>query len=244
LATDPPLKDLLHRPGLSRLDRLLICLASDGASPKTVKSLKAVAKGGGLSAAAKWNISDILSNSNGLAVRTPSGWETTALGQDHLSARGLGAQATPASSAATLLRQHLSSIANPLVAAFVEEGVKCLEDKLLRAAVVLSWVGAVSILQNHVLSSQLGPFNSEAKRRDARWKDAKTVDDLSRMKESDFLDILESVSVIGKNVKLELAKCLQLRNGAGHPNSLVIGENAVAAHIETLVLNVYSKFPA
>lgn len=62
------------------------------------------------------------------------------------------------------------------------------------------------------------------------------------MKESIFLDILESISVIGNDVKKELKKCLDLRNSCGHPNSLVIGENRVAAHVEILILNVFSKF--
>ena len=243
MPADPPLKDILHKPGLDRLDRLLICLATDDA-PKTVKALKSIARAGGLPSAVKWNVSSILANSKGLAVRTPKGWEITALGDNHLASKGLGAAPTPASSAATLLRQHLSQISDPIVAAFVDEAVQCLEAKLLRAAVVLSWVGAVSILQNQVVKVHLGPFNVEAKRRDTRWKDAKTADHISRMKEADFLDMLEFLSVIGNNVKLELRKCLQLRNGAGHPNSLAIGENAVAAHIETLVLNVYSKFAA
>jgi hypothetical protein len=41
-------------------------------------------------------------------------------------------------------------------------------------------------------------------------------------------------------VKQELDTALQLRNGCGHPNSLKIGANKVAAHLETLALNVYA----
>jgi len=44
------------------------------------------------------------------------------------------------------------------------------------------------------------------------------------MKESDFLDRLQAISVIGKSVKQELAKRLELRNSCGHPNTLTIGE--------------------
>jgi len=47
---------------------------------------------------------------------------------------------------------------------------------------------------------------------------------------------------MGKNVKTELEGCLKLRNGCGHPNSLVVGENKVSAHIETLMQNVFAKF--
>jgi len=67
-------------------------------------------------------------------------------------------------------------------------------------------------------------------------------DGLARMKEHDFLDVLESISLIGKNVKQELQQSLQLRNACGHPNSLKIGVNKVSSHIEILILNVFSKF--
>jgi hypothetical protein len=69
-----------------------------------------------------------------------------------------------------------------------------------------------------------------------------TADDLSRMKEKDFLDILDHLSIVGKNVKQELEGCLTFRNACGHPNSLVIAETRVAGHIEMLVLNVFVPF--
>jgi hypothetical protein len=58
-------------------------------------------------------------------------------------------------------------------------------------------------------------------------KAAQTVDDLALMKEYEFLQILPTISVIGKNVKQELEQCLKLRNACGHPNSLSIGEHRV-----------------
>ena len=53
---------------------------------------------------------------------------------------------------------------------------------------------------------------------------------------------LGAISVLGKSVKTELEGCLKLRNGCGHPNSLRISENRVAAHLEILVLNVFVPF--
>jgi hypothetical protein len=43
--------------------------------------------------------------------------------------------------------------------------------------------------------------------------------------ETTFLQIAESISMLGKNVKQELEGCLRLRNSCGHPNSLKIGVN-------------------
>jgi hypothetical protein len=88
----------------------------------------------------------------------------------------------------------------------------------------------------------LREFNKEASRIDAKWKPARTADDLGRMKEHDFLDRIAALSIIGKNVRQELEKCLSLRNGCGHPNSLKLGPNAVANHVEILLLNVFKVF--
>jgi hypothetical protein len=44
-------------------------------------------------------------------------------------------------------------------------------------------------------------------------------------------------------VKLVLQnECLMLRNACGHPNTLSIAENSVAAHIEKLIRNVFSRY--
>ena len=113
---------------------------------------------------------------------------------------------------------------------------------MLRSAVVLSWVGAISLLYDHVVANNLSDFNTEAHRRNPKWKAAKNKDDLTRMKEHEFLQVLPAISVLGKSVKDELEGCLKFRNGCGHPNGLSIGESRVTGHIESLILNVYSKF--
>ena len=141
------------------------------------------------------------------------------------------------------LKPHLIKISNPEVRAFVEEAINCAEAGLYRSAVVMSWVGAVSVLYDHVINYRLNDFNNEARRRDPKWKNAITRDDIALMKESEFLDIIASLSIIGKNVKEQLKNtCLGLRNSCGHPNSLKIGRSTVESHIEILLLNVYELF--
>lgn len=111
---------------------------------------------------------------------------------------------------------------------------------------MLSWVGAASVLFDNVIENHLTEFNAEAAARSAKskypWQPAKKADDLSRMKESEFLIVIEKISVIGKSVKKQLEKCLDLRNGCGHPNSLKLADHVVSSHIELLMLNVFSKF--
>ncbi|MGR3757539.1 MAG: hypothetical protein ACU0AT_09975 [Tranquillimonas sp.] len=124
----------------------------------------------------------------------------------------------------------------------MEEAIKCHEAELYRSAIVMSWLGAVDVLQKHVHQHHLAAFNAEASRVNGRWKPAQSQDDIGKMGETDFLDRIEALSIIGKNVKAQLKACLDLRNGCGHPNSLKVSVNKSAAHIETLLQNVFEKF--
>ncbi len=54
--------------------------------------------------------------------------------------------------------------------------------------------------------------------------------------------ILQSISVMGKNVREELEARLKYRNACGHPSSLKIVESRVVAHIETLMANVFESY--
>ncbi len=140
------------------------------------------------------------------------------------------------------LRAGLSTIKDDNTYSFVEEAIKCYEAELYRSAIVMSWIGAVSVLYSYIHANYLKEFNQTARQFNARWKHAQSKDDLSRMRESEFLDRIASISVIGKDVKRELQNCLARRNSCGHPNSLQIGANTVAHHVEVLLLNVFNRF--
>lgn len=235
------LKEWLHRD-LSRLDKLLLILGSFE-EPCQVKNIRKRAETAGFRLPKAWNLSAILTNSKGLAIRT-TGWEISKAGRQHLTNIGVTRISPAAVKVATDLRAELPNIRDPYTRVFVEEAVKCWEAELYRSAIVMSWLAAVDVLYNHVRDNHLAAFNAEARRIDSKWKNAKTTDDLGRMKESDFLDRISvaPLSIIGKNVKKELKDCLDRRNGCGHPNSLKIGANTVAHHIEILLLNVFKKF--
>lgn len=235
------LKVWLPKKELVQQDKLLLLLATLD-KPSQVRELKQHAEQAGFRIPAKWNISQILSRSSELAIRVPDGWEITEAGKLHLRKLGATKVSPAAMKVAIDLRAHLAKIKNADTRAFVEEAIKCHESDLHRAAIIMSWLSAMDILHGHVVTHHLAPFNAEAKRIDSKWKDAKSKDDLGRMKEADFLDRLVSISVIGKNSKAELKGCLDRRNGCGHPNSLKIGANTVAHHIEILLLNVFEIF--
>ncbi len=236
------LKNLIHQNGLSNTDRLLLCLSFKEAIPKSVAEIKSIAKSVGLAKAKNWNVSSYLAMSKGSAIRTDKGWGLTGEGRRRVAKLAGTLVNTPVPLIAGSLRSHLAGINNEDTQAFLEEAIRCYELKLYRAAVVLSWVGAASLLYDYIIKNKLAEFNAEAKQRDSKWREAKKKDDIARMKEHDFLQVLVAISVIGKSVKDELEGCLKLRNACGHPNSLKIGEHRVSAHIETLILNIFSVF--
>lgn len=207
-----------------------------------VAEIKARALDAGLREIAKWNVSQVLTSTKGLAITTPKGWELTDAGKQHLRALGVSKVSPAAVQIATDLRNLLSQVKDNDTRAFVEEAVECYELEFYRSAVVMSWLAAVHVLKNVVHNHHLSAFNAEALRIDQKWKQAKSTDDIGRMQEADFLDRIAAISVIGKNVKEELQKCLKLRNGCGHPNTLKISTNTVAGHIEILLLNVFKPF--
>lgn len=75
------LKDLLARPDLKRSEKVLLCLAREPLKPRQVKEIRETAVALGLRNASSWNISQVLSQLPGLAIRTTSGWEVTSAGQ-------------------------------------------------------------------------------------------------------------------------------------------------------------------
>ena len=235
------LKNYLSQGKLTRVEKLLLILATFD-RPCQVKEIKARAKSAGLRVVEKWSISGILVRSPGKAIRTPEGWEISQLGREHLHSLGFSQFSPTVAQVATDLRIELKKILDVNTRVFVEEAIKCYEHEFFRSAVVMSWLAAVNVLYKIVITSHLVDFNNEVKRIYPKWKPAKTIDDLGRMKERDFLDRLEGISIIGKSVKSELVKCLDLRNGCGHPNSLKIGANTVAHHLEVLLLNVFKPF--
>ena len=235
------LKRLLHKK-FTQLEKLLIILAASD-EPLEIGEMRKIAANAGLTIDKGWNPSSSLARSGGLAIKLPSGWEITEEGQEHLRGIGVDVLIGPGVEVATALRSKLGDISDEATRAFAEEAIRCFENKLFRSAIVMSWIAAVDVLHKTVASEKLKEFNAEAKRVSAKWKPAKNADDLGRMGEDDFLQRCASIGILGKNRKEELLKCLKLRNGCGHPNSLKIGPHTAASHLEILLLNVFSEYP-
>jgi hypothetical protein len=236
------LRELLISKNLTRSDKVILCLGVKKPACKSIKELKKIAVENGLRQINRWNVSSILSRSNGRAVRTKNGWQLTTAGHDFVAKFSPKIIPRRIENLSEDIRKNLAQIKNKDSRKFVEESVNCFDAQFYRASVVLSWIGTISLIYEYVINNCLGTFNSEAQRRNAKWKPARNADDIARMKDREFLDIMEKLSIIGKNTKPELLNCLSLRNACGHPSSLRVSVNRVAAHLEILILNVYSKF--
>lgn len=238
LLSSEAVKQYISDSAVPQKDKVLLCLSVGSEKAKTVKEITQIGVTCGYPSIKRINVSSILARQQGLVLRSPDGWELTTKGKAHIK----GLIGGPVAVLSSTLRVVLNTISNPETLNFAEEAVQCFEAHLYRAAVVLSWVGAISVLYDHVLTNHKEAFNSAAVNKNPRWKNANTSDDLARMKEADFLEVCESASIIGKSVKQELQTALTFRNGCGHPNSLKLGEHRVSAHIESLILNVYSQY--
>jgi len=220
----------------------VICLAVEADRPKSTREVIQIARNAGLDKVAKWNISAYLSKQRGKVIRTPQGWELLPEGRVHIQKLVGGYIKLAAKKISTNLRIHLAKIKDPNTLEFAEEAINCCEAGYWRAAVVLSWAGAISVLYDYVVKNKLSDFNIEAARRFPKWKPIKAASDFAQLKECDFLQIIQAISIIGKHEKKALEQCLDLRNACGHPSTLRIGEHRTAGHIEVLILNVFSKY--
>lgn len=143
------------------------------------------------------------------------------------------------------LETHARSLSAHETRSFVLEAVECAKSGCRRAAIIMAWTGAVSVLQDYVFQKHLIAFNADATANGVLKKPATTLSDLRDIaKESLFLDSLFRIAAIDSSQKKALKRCLDLRNDCGHPSQLKLGDATVAGHIEALLLNVFDPFGA
>ena len=235
------LRDALARKDLSKTDKYLLIVGHhDG--PVTNAEIKAIAKESGWKDGKNSAPAAFLSKSHH-ALLLPKGWTLTGPGRSALEDRGLISKIGVLTPVTLMLEKYVLDLHDPDKARFVEEAITCVKNKSYRAAIVLSWVGALYLMYAYVLREKLAEFNAEVLRRFSKSKPAGTADDLAQVvKEAEFLNILEHINVITKAENKEISGCLDRRNTAGHPNSHTFTEVGVGNHIETLLTTVYRRF--
>lgn len=235
------LRDALTRKDISKTEKYLLIVAHhDG--PVLNVDIKAIAKENGWKDGAKSAPASFLAKSR-LAVLLPKGWTLTGPGRNELESRGLISRIGVLTPVTQTLEKYILDVHDPDKARFVEEAIACVRNKSYRAAIVLTWVGALYLMYAYVLSEKLIEFNAEVHRRYSNKKPVNSIDDLaSLMKEGEFLNVLEHINAITKAECKELTSCLDRRNTAGHPNSHTFTEVGVGSHVEILISIVYRRF--
>jgi hypothetical protein len=230
----------------------ILLLLSQMPQPSSTTGIRARAIEIGFRAVIKWNVTDVLKSAarDKQVAQVSGGWKMLGPGL-----RAIDAYYTPEaaiiSEARHSLRSHLEKIADGQRRVFVEEAIKSFDVKAHRAAIVLSWVGAAHIIQEHIVSKHVSTFNAagiaRAAKASANGKNlnftiVKSLKDFGVLGEADMLQICQDAGILHKAEKQVLQDRLDLRNQCGHPNPLTIAEHTVANHIELLMLNVYSKY--
>jgi hypothetical protein len=200
----------------------------------------------------KWNIAQslLIAAKDGQVAQLSSGWRLLSPGYKIIE-EYFTPHAPLIAETRHSLQTYLDQVTDQQRKAFLEEAIRSFDVKAYRAAIVLSWVGAMHILQEHVVAHHKASFNSAGAARAAKYAAAgktfnfvpiKGIKDFGTVGEADILQICQDAGVLHKAEKQVLEDRLNLRNQCGHPNPLVIGEHSVANHLELLIVNVYSKY--
>lgn len=237
-----PLAELVSQTGRTQGELCLAALAFLGGQA-TGPQIKAALKSHGLKRANAINVHTAFKNSSGMVLNNKAEWKLLSPGEKRLNSLGFQLKTLRARQLDASLRTELDRLSDGDRKTFIAEAIAAFEHQLFRAAVVLSWIGAVNILHDFVATTHLKAFNAAFRSRYPKSNQKiSNAAALVRIKESDFLQVCEDCGIIDKSIKTELLARLDLRNQAGHPNKLKVGENMAAAHVESLLKNVFLVF--
>lgn len=127
---------------------------------------------------------------------------------------------------------------------FLSEAIYCLEIRVKRATVIMTWCATVDHLYDYILGKKLSDFNLALSKRSDSCKKIKikSKDDFSDIKESIFIEVCRSARVISNDVRKILSEKLDIRNTCAHPSDVEIHDSKVVNFVEDLVDNVLVKY--
>lgn len=211
--------------------------------PSKIREIRCLLVQAGVRKAKDWNIGRALAAAGAFVRERPNGWVVTEEGRDQLKRRGFRNSDSVVSAALDSIDLHLDQISDEALRSYLTEAAACFQHHLYRASVVFSWVGAVRVLQNYIVSGHLTDFNAAGTGRFGdKWNRIKNINSFGRLKESDLLEVCHDVGLVDKTLKNQLVARLDLRNACGHPSSLVVTPHEAAAHLSFLTENVFKRF--
>lgn len=157
--------------------------------------------------------------------------------------RRAGAGSDRLEAALPLLQRTVAKVSDPLRRDFLAEAISCLGVGARRATIVLSWIAALDHMYDYVLAHGLTAFNNALVKQPGKINKlvVSKKDDFSDLKESEFITVCRSASLITNDVRKILDEKLGFRNSCAHPSSVAVGDSKVLSFIEDLVDNVIAK---
>jgi hypothetical protein len=232
--------EVVNDPTRPRAEKVLVTLYYlEGPAPAS--RIISTLRDAGARDVESWNVSQILRRTKGMAALVNDGWKLLQAGKQHIQSSVPAAHEANISKAALSLRDLTKRLPAGPLSEFVLETIRCVEQRTWRAAIVLSWLGAVWHLQEVIFAKHLVDFNAAATKRFAKAKPIKTMDGFAQFQEADFLQICEDIGFLGKSAKKLLGQRLDLRNAAGHPNTIQFDEEQVSAHVSFLITNAFAR---
>ncbi len=243
MITSDALIEALADASLDRVEKLLVTIASLP-QPVAVADILKERRIVGLREIHGWNVSQYLGRAKSLVRKLPVGWQLTDQGWERIRALGLSGKSPIVGATARSLKAVVDEVPDPLRREFLAEALLCFDKGANRPAVVYSWVGAAWILQSRIVSTRLEAFNDAGDARFNKTKETftriKTIENFGRLGEGEMLTLLEDIGEIGRSLHQQLKERLDLRNGCGHPNTMIVDDHTCAAHINFLIENVIS----
>ena len=141
------------------------------------------------------------------------------------------------------LRDLLKDITGKEQQLFLEEAITCFEVKAFRASIIMTWLLALDVLYEYILTKKLTDINA-AITAHGKYKKIQVTkkDDFTDIKESDFIELCRVGKIITSDIRKILDEKLDFRNTCAHPNTIVVNEPKVIAFIDDLVDNVIKKY--
>lgn len=141
------------------------------------------------------------------------------------------------------LADLIPKIQNTNERSFLIEAINCYRVKAYRATIVLIWILTIDHLQNHIFGSKLSDFNMAlSKSPDKKINKIVNYDDFGELKESKFIELARSSSIISNDVRKILDEKLGIRNSAAHPSGIVFSGHKTTEFILDLINNIVLKY--
>jgi len=143
------------------------------------------------------------------------------------------------------LASYLGKISDANERDYVTEAMSCLQIGAYRAAVVLTWAGAVFNLRRKIQRLGFDKFN--AKFAELYPKSSRdpvvSLEDLEEYKDSELLRVCNKLGILSDTAHKHLKPQLDLRNTCGHPTEDKPDVYTVGSFFERIIRYVFSHEP-